>query len=135
MYEAAITVGVFDMLHEGHINLLNQMRDMADSVHVIVHDDYSTFQNKGRFPVQEVDHRVRNIERLGWVSVRRCFKADPSRAIWSVVASLRPAKTVYVRGNDWLEFPGREELEALNVPIQFVEYTIGVSSSERRDEL
>lgn len=137
MYKAAITVGVFDMLHEGHINLLNTMRLEAETIYVIVHDDHSTFLNKGKFPVQELGHRVRNLERARVATeVVSCTNPDPSPVLEKAVVAMQSMGPVlYMRGDDWVEFPGKDVLAEHNITIKYIPYTKGVSSSQRRDEL
>ena len=139
-YKVALTVGVFDMLHQGHVELFNKMLDLADELIVIVHDDYSTFLNKQRFPVQSLDHRLENIEKLlqGKVTVVRTYNSNPAAEI-SFVLHQQVQKynrtVVYVRGDDWKDFPGKNTVEGFKVPIVYKEYTEGVSSTKRRSEL
>ena len=136
MYGVALTVGVFDMLHEGHVNLLQKMHRCATNVHAIVHDDYSTFLNKGRFPVQSLDVRRANLKHFV-ERERVSFDPDPSKAIADEIARARwsGATVVYVRGDDWLDFPGKQVVIEAGVPLEFIPYTQGISSTERRDEL
>lgn len=43
---------------------------------------------------------------------------------------------LYVRGDDWTEdFPGKKVLEELNIPIKFISYTKGVSTTEIKKKL
>lgn len=133
----AFTVGVFDCLHEGHTNLLTKMREQADKVVVILHDDLSTFQNKGRIPVQTWAHRRRNLLLTGLADeVLTTKEADPSGDILTFYATKQEAKeSVYMRGDDWPDFPGRQTVEELNIPIELVAYTDGVSTTLIREEL
>ena len=137
MYQRAVTVGVFDMLHEGHTNLLKEMQTRAEHVYVIIHDDYSTFLNKGRFPVQGLSHRTQNLEHLRIATeVISCSTSNPSSVLGRVVVALQGlGSVVYIRGDDWEDFPGRSLLEHYNTPIELIPYTTGISSSQRRDEL
>ena len=133
----AITVGVFDCLHEGHKNLLMRMREQADKVVVILHDDLSTFQNKGRIPIQSWAHRRRNLL-LTYLAdeVYTTKEADPSTDILGYYATREEAKdAIYMRGDDWPEFPGRAAVEELKIPIELVPYTPGVSTTLIREEL
>jgi hypothetical protein len=41
---------------------------------------------------------------------------------------------LFMRGDDNLDFPGRHVLDDFAVPIEFVPYTDGVSSTEIRQE-
>lgn len=131
-----ITVGVFDLLHAGHTNLFKKMRENGDYLIVIVHDDKSTYQNKNKFPVQSLDHRMRNIEQTGLVDdIQPVHSADPSEVIEKVIKFNSKDDLVYMRGNDWQDFPGRPVLDKYKVPVKFITYTSGVSSTELRDKL
>jgi glycerol-3-phosphate cytidylyltransferase len=141
MKKYAMTVGVFDCLHEGHVNLFKRMREVAERVVVIVHDDRSTFENKGRFPVQRLGHRVENLQACGLVDeVRTVSSADPSTAIALVLALVEEDKKkaedcLFVRGDDWKDFPGKKVVEDMGIEIEFVPYTQGVSTSQIRNDI
>ena len=137
MHKAALTVGVFDMLHEGHVNLLKEMQAKAEQVYVIVHDDYSTFLNKHRFPVQGLSHRIANLKQLRIATeIISCVVADPGPVLDNMIVVLQQlGSVVYVRGDDWEHFPGKSVLDQHGIPIEYIPYTTGISSSQRRDEL
>lgn len=131
-----------DMFHEGHKNLIDKMKERAREVIVILHDDYSTFENKGRFPVQDEQHRIENLHYfIKKRNLYLTFKKDPSCEIMYVIREKMKANKdkscsfVYMRGDDWADFPGRELVENLKIPIEFVKYTDGMSSSIRRDQI
>lgn len=143
-YDVAVSACVMDMLHEGHINLLKKMAEKADKIILFVHDDKSTFQNKGRFPVQSLDHRMVNLSSLSHskevpveIEVLSVLDANPGDLMDVYIREEQSAgKTVvYIRGNDWLEFPGKEVIESLEVPIEYVQYTKGVSSTSLRNSI
>jgi cytidyltransferase-like protein len=138
-YDVAITCGVFDMLHQGHAELFAKMREMAGMVVVIVHDDLSTWKNKGKMPVQSCSHRMSNISRLYVADMLYAVEdADPGKRIDGIVDVLNMTGTkrmVYVRGDDWKDFPGRDMVERLGIDIEFKPYTKGISSTQRRSEL
>jgi bifunctional ADP-heptose synthase (sugar kinase/adenylyltransferase) len=110
------------------------MRQEADRVVVVLHDDKSTFENKGRFPVQDYQHRKANLIASGFVDeIFEARKADPSGAFSLAITLYRPV--VYMRGDDWPDFPGKGVLEISGIPIKLVAYTEGVSSTEIRERL
>lgn len=132
----AITVGVFDCLHEGHINLLKKMRDEAEAVVVFLHSDFSTYQNKGRFTVQTLQHRSDNLQKTGLVDrIEHVFSADPSSPLRFHITDSDKKSAVYIRGDDWQDFPGRKVIEEMGIEIKFVPYTKGVSTSQIRKDL
>jgi cytidyltransferase-like protein len=125
-----------DMLHEGHINLLTHMRSRAKRVIVILHDDYSTWQNKKRFPVQSIHHRRMNLTltKLADIIIT-CEKADPSDAFEKILTDIGKKSAIYIRGEDWPMFPGRPVIERHKIPIELIPYTQGVSSTMIRNTL
>lgn len=155
------TAAVMDCLHEGHVNLLNRMRVEAGAdgkVAVILHDDKSTFENKKRFPVQSLRQRSKNLADSGLVNkIYLTEKADPSFDMVEFIKENQenykpaeivlqkigvepetvysPLEFVYMRGDDWQDFPGRKVIEAFNIPIKFVAYTPGVSTTQIREDL
>lgn len=136
MSKKVLTIGCFDLLHKGHINLFHNMRQRGEWVIVIVHDDRSIYENKLKFPVQDLDHRMRNIEMTGLVDeMHAVHTADPSDILQKVISQHSPEEIVYMRGNDWGDFPGKSVLERNNIKIEFIQYTDGVSSTKLRDEL
>ena len=80
-----------------------------------------------------------------------CCSADPSDCIEKRILSFKEKreehdliypekakgdlKIVYIRGDDWQDFPGKEVLEKHNIPIIFKPYTKGISSSLIRENL
>ena len=130
----SLTCGVFDCLHEGHINLFEQMHTESDRIVVILHDDRSTFKNKGRFPVQSFNHRLRNLQLCNLVGeIFTCTKPDPSPIFSRAISMYAPV--VYMRGDDWPDFPGKSVIESAEIPIKLVKYTRGVSTTQIRGEL
>lgn len=124
-----LTVGCFDVLHQGHANLLRQMAKRGD-VYVLLHDDRSIWINKGRFPVQNYNHRWHNLKASGLAKgIIEVRKPDPSETI-KFLCLKAPHDWLFMRGDDWIDFPGKRELERLQVPIEYVPYTEGVSTTE-----
>lgn len=146
---AVLTVGCFDMLHEGHVNLLRKMEEASEgekfrayNVFIIIHDDLSIFENKGRFPVQDHVQRSENLRKLGYQKITYCYNADPTTELMILLTELRRMKEageiegiIYMRGDDWGDFPGKKYLDQEGIEIRFIKYTKGVSSTQRHDEL
>lgn len=137
----ALTVGVFDVFHEGHENLLTKMLERGEHLFVILHDDLSTMRNKRHVPVQSYVHRADMLQKWAVannvsITIVETTLADPSKEIQFVIDECKSGvmDLVYLRGDDWLEFPGREVLEQNGIEIEFVPYTEGVSTTEIRKE-
>lgn len=136
------TVGCFDCLHEGHLNLFEAMcKEIGLSDYnnplfwVFIHDDYSILQNKRRLPVQTLVHRSRNLEIVKVGNSVEVNDADPTRELIKFVARNAGRKMIFMRGDDLLDFPGRSCLESAGVEIKFINYTQGVSASLIREQL
>ena len=59
---------------------------------------------------------------------------DPSNFIACMFSGKRNEESLYVRGDDMPDFPARELCEKL-MPVTFLPYTAGVSSSKLRKEI
>lgn len=136
------TVGCFDTLHEGHINLFNKMAEEAklDSYDnprfwVFIHDDYSILKNKGRLPIQDLKHRSTNLDILKITHSIEVNNPDPTPEIKSFVEKNKGRSMVYMRGDDWVDFPGKKYLVEAGIPIKYVLYTEGVSTTLIRKSL
>lgn len=131
------SAAVMDMLHEGHLNLLAAMRKRGDMTAMVLHDGFSTFRNKRKFPVENLEKRTRNLIECGLVDIiRYTFDEEPIKEFTALIQRFRPRfDLVFMRGDDWLTFPGRGVIDYHQIPIEFVSYTRGVSSTELRREL
>lgn len=135
-YKIAITVGCFDLLHTGHLNLFNKMREYADKVIVLLHSNRSIFENKGKFPVQNYDDRQCNLMDSNLVdSVVAVDFTDPTYQLKNVFDRIGTKDMVYMRGDDWLDFPGRLAVEEAGVPIEIIPYTKDISSTIIKNKL
>lgn len=125
----ALTAAIMDLMHEGHINLLREMRDKADKIVVVLHDDESCFRIKGKLPIQDIWKRVQNLYISGLADeVLITHSIDPSEEFEKVIGWYDDI--IFMRGSDNLDFPGRWMIDKHNIPVSFVDYTKGVSSTE-----
>lgn len=130
-FDYCITVGVYDMFHQGHYELFAHMSAMARKVLAGVHDDQSVLDLKKIHVSDKLEVRMANIQKLR--RVRKVFPVrdtDPSDTIRKMLDYIPKGQTVcFMRGDDWQNFPGRPVLEERGIPIIFHHYTEGVSSS------
>ncbi|MGB6604275.1 MAG: D-glycero-beta-D-manno-heptose-7-phosphate kinase [Steroidobacteraceae bacterium] len=93
----AFTNGCFDLLHPGHVALLNQAKQTADRLVVGVNSDLSTRRLKGDGrPVQSAMARALLLTSLKAVDAVVIFEEDTPR---SLIAALEP--DVLVKGADY----------------------------------
>ena len=130
------TAAVCDLLHRGHLNLLYKMRARGDLTLVILHDEKSTYLNKNRFPVESLERRASNLIDTGLVDIVMFTRSRaPTLEFEQVIRKYRDWDLVFMRGDDWKDFPAHEVIARHGIPVEFVEYTEGVSSTEIRSEI
>ena len=129
-----LTAAIIDVFHEGHKNILERMREYGDKVIVVLHDDLSCYKIKGKIPMQTVKHRKRNLLLTGLVDKVLITKSvDPSDQFYKVIKWNKDI--LFMRGDDNIHFPGRWIIDQFKIPIRFIPYTNGVSSTEIREKV
>ena len=122
------TNGCFDLLHPGHIQLLEAARAMGDALVVGLNSDDSvrTLKGAGRpvIPEQERAEILANFECVDAVVV--FDELTPQKT----VAALLP--DVLVKGGDWPgnQIVGREEVEAAGGKVVLIDVVEGYSTTE-----
>jgi rfaE bifunctional protein nucleotidyltransferase chain/domain/rfaE bifunctional protein kinase chain/domain len=95
------TGGCFDLLHVGHVALLESARRLGDRLVVLVNSDESVRRLKGPGrPLTPCADRVRVLEALASVDEVRVFDEDRPDA---ALRALRP--DVWAKGGDYTELP------------------------------
>lgn len=104
-----LTNGCYDLLHPGHIRMLEAARSMGDVLILALNTDESVRRMKGPSrPVLDEGERARIALALEAVDAVTFFEEDTPREL---IAVLLP--DVLVKGADWSHFiAGREEVEA-----------------------
>ena len=115
------TNGVFDLLHRGHVEYLEESRALGDRLVVGVNSDASVRRIKGpERPLVPAEERAELLQALACVDLAVIFDEEtPERLIREVQPD------VLVKGGDWTpdRIVGREFVEArggrvLNVPLR-----------------
>lgn len=115
------TNGVFDLLHRGHLEYLEEAATLADRLVVGVNDDASVVRLKGPArPLMPEDERIELLSALACVDLAVLFSEDtPDRLIREVLPE------VLVKGGDWPveKIAGREFVEStggrvLSIPLR-----------------
>ncbi len=126
--KVVFTNGCFDLLHGGHIHLLDYARTLGDVLVVAVNDDASIRRLKGAHrPIFPLRERLEILAALSSVNRLIAFSEDTPLFL---ISRIRP--DVLVKGGDWKpgEVVGKEEVEALGGRIIIVPYLPGHSSSQ-----
>ena len=122
------TNGCFDLLHPGHIRILESARALGDILIVGINSDASvrTLKGPGR-PVISALERAEILASLECVDAVLIFdEPTPQR----VIAALLP--DVLVKGGDWPgdQIVGREEVEAAGGKVLRVDVLPGFSTTD-----
>lgn len=121
------TNGCFDLLHPGHLSLLEQARALGDELIVGVNSDASVRQNKGPGrPIVPEHERAEILAALECVDSVLIFDEPTPR---EVIGRLLP--DVLVKGGDWPsdQIVGREEVEAAGGRVVLVPVLAGYSTT------
>lgn len=107
--KVVFTNGCYDILHPGHIRLLESARSLGDILILALNTDASVQKLKGvSRPFNREDSRVQLALHLEAVDAVTLFGEDTPREL---IAAVLP--DVLVKGADWSHFiAGREEVEA-----------------------
>lgn len=103
------TNGCYDLLHPGHVRLLEQARSLGDVLILALNTDASVQRLKGPSrPLMSQEDRANMALALEAVDAVVFFDEDTPREL---IAAVLP--DVLVKGADWAHFiAGREEVEA-----------------------
>lgn len=99
MKKIVFTNGCFDILHEGHIKLLDHAKSLGDILVVAINSDSSVKQLKGKDrPINDVKTRARNLYDLKIVDHICIFEEDNP---YNSIRALQPH--IIVKGGDYKE--------------------------------
>lgn len=121
------TNGCFDLLHPGHIRLLEEARSLGDVLVLCLNNDRSVRENKGPGrPIVPEAERAEIAAALAAVDYVVLFGEVTPREI---IAQVSP--DVLVKGNDWGpgEIVGREEVESAGGRVVSLPLEPGYSTS------
>jgi rfaE bifunctional protein nucleotidyltransferase chain/domain len=120
------TNGCYDILHPGHIRLLEQARSMGDALILALNSDASVRRAKGPSrPLIGENERAELALALEAVDAVALFDEDTPREL---IAEVLP--DVLVKGADWSHFiAGREEVEAAGGRVVTVPMEPGYSTT------
>ena len=107
--KVVFTNGCYDILHPGHIRLLESARSLGDILILALNTDASVQRLKGPTrPLVSQDQRAELAAALEAVDAVTFFDEDTPREL---IAAVLP--DVLIKGADWAHFiAGREEVEA-----------------------
>jgi len=126
------TNGCYDILHPGHIRLLEKARSLGDLLILALNTDSSVARLKGPTrPLIPEDQRARMALMLEAVDAVTLFDEDTPREL---IAEVLP--DILIKGADWAHFiAGREEVEAAGGKVMALALEPGFSTTNIVEEL
>jgi len=119
------TAGIWDWMHEGHLNILRRSKALGTHLIVGVVSDDGAEAYKRR-PVQ---HELTRLQVVAAVKYVDAVVLQPTTDPTPILEWLRPA--VMTHGDDWDRLlEGNETLKAMGIEFVLIPYTHGVSSTE-----
>lgn len=130
--KVVFTNGCYDLLHPGHVRLLESSRSLGDVLILALNTDASVARYKGPSrPLMPEGERIALACALEAVDAVTLFDEDTPREL---IAEVLP--DVLVKGADWSHFiAGREEVEAAGGVVHALPLEPGYSSTNIEKEL
>jgi len=124
--KVVFTNGCYDLLHPGHIRLLEKARSLGDVLILALNSDDSVRRLKGPSrPLMSQDERVEVSLGVEAVDAVTLFDEDTPREL---IAAVLP--DVLVKGADWAHWiAGREEVEAAGGVVMALSLEPGYSTT------
>jgi rfaE bifunctional protein nucleotidyltransferase chain/domain len=130
--KVVFTNGCYDLLHPGHIRLLESARSLGDILILALNTDASVQRLKGpKRPLMNQDQRAQVALALEAVDAVTFFDEDTPREL---IGEVLP--DILVKGADWSHFiAGREEVEAAGGQVLALPLEPGYSTTNVVDEI
>jgi rfaE bifunctional protein nucleotidyltransferase chain/domain len=123
------TNGVFDLLHVGHLDCIEQAKALGDYLIVGINGDSSTYRLKGfGRPIVPAEERARLVAALKPVDAVVIFNQDTAEQL---IDALRP--DTYTKGGDWSGLnppPESAVVTAYGGRVQYLTFTPGHSTTD-----
>ena len=136
-YRVGYTQGVFDLLHDGHLNLFERCKEHCDYLIVGVCNDEYVRRNKNYNPVFNEDARCRLVASLKSVDEASVIPIEEVKD--KMVAYGRCHFDVLFSGDDWKGTERYNKTESdfkgIGVDIVYLPYTKGISTSELKERI
>jgi rfaE bifunctional protein nucleotidyltransferase chain/domain len=130
--KVVFTNGCYDILHPGHVRLLERARSLGDVLILALNTDASVQRLKGPArPFFNEQSRVEMALQLEAVNAVTLFDEDTPREL---IAALLP--DVLVKGADWVHFiAGKEEVEAAGGQVFALPLEPGYSTTDIAEKI
>jgi len=125
MAKKILTLGVFDLLHSGHLNLFKKASKLGQLI-VAIPTSSGAKEAKRKEPVMSFEERFRVVNALKYVYMAVGFEGNEEAE--KIVELIRP--DIICRGDDWKDFPGSKTARRLKIKIIYFPYTKGISTTK-----
>jgi rfaE bifunctional protein nucleotidyltransferase chain/domain len=125
--KVVFTNGCFDLLHPGHVRVLEKSRSLGDRLIVAINSDESVHRLKGPTrPILDERERAETLAGFAAVDAVAVFDQDtPEEIIARVVPD------ILVKGADWAHWvAGRDTVEAAGGEVKLVALEPGFSTTD-----
>ena len=134
-YRIGLLMGVFDMFHIGHLNLIKRAKQRCEYLRVAVLSDELVHEYKDKYPIIPLDERMEILKCVRYVDEVVAIYDNPSRIMeWN----RRPFDCFFsgddYEGSSYWEWE-RTELRKLGSDIEFFPYTEKQSTTKIRESL
>jgi len=131
MKKIVYVIGVFDLFHKGHVELLKRARKLGDKLIVAVNGDDMVAQYKRR-PIINEENRLSVVEACKFVDEAFIIREFDNKPY-----ILKHKINIIVHGSDWTGDSYMDQIRLTqdfvdkhNIKFDFIPYTKGISSSD-----
>ena len=136
-YKIGITVGVFDLFHVGHLNLLERCKSMCEYLIVAVCQDDYVIQIKHKQPVYSEKDRMRILSALKVVDAVIPVSIEETEDKLLLLKN-HPFDVLF-SGDDWKGSERYKKTEdqflKLGASIEYFPYTPGISTTSIKEKI
>ena len=136
-YKRGYTVGVFDLFHVGHLNLLERCKAMCDTLVVGICDDNYVRDIKHKEPVVNENDRARIVNALKCVD--EVMIVDYVETADKMITWEKIHFDVLFSGDDWKGSERykktEEQFAKIGASIEYLPYTHGVSTTDIKNQI
>ena len=133
MSKIGYTLGCFDLLHIGHINLLRNAKKMCDKLIVgVLDDEYLNKKKNGGF--YNLQDRINMLKAIKYCDVVVVESITDKMKLWK-----KYKFDVLFSGDDWINTPEykkwEEELKNVGCKVIYFPYTKNISTTKMKEKL
>ena len=128
-----LTIGTFDCVHAGHINLLRQCQEYGELIVGLNSDDFIAMY-KNKLPIFSYTEREYLLKQLGYNVVENDDNGD------TLIRSIKP--DILAIGSDWARKDylkqinmTQDDLDEMNIHLLYIPYTKIISTTEIKKRL